>query len=420
MDQPTILDAVLAFLLAGVVSFLLVPLTRPLAERLGAIDLPNPRGLHEVPTARLGGLAILAGVLLAGVIWLPWDGESRAILVGAIAITLVGAVDDVVELNAAAKLLGQIVAVTIPVAAGVKVENFTFPFFGGLFPGSVDLVNLPLIGQIDLGDVGTVLGIVAVINVINLADGVDGLAAGVCAISAITLAVIALSLDRNAAGVLAAITAGASLGFLRRGFPPASIFMGDTGSNLLGYLLGAVAVQGALKTNAVVALFLPLIILAVPILDTGFVVAKRLKYRQPIYKADRWHFHHRMANIGFSQRRTIAYLYGWTLVLALLALALRFIPYSDDHGHFDAAWTAVVILCGVFAIAASVYVIDVLEILKLRRMRLRQLVGVRREAGRPVPGEEQVDLGVAQELETGSFPAVDPETGEFESLGPRS
>src|SRR4029079_6493970 len=173
----------------------------------------------------------------------------------------------------------------------------------------------------------------------------------------ITLATIALSLDRTAAGVLAALTAGAALGYLRWGFPPASTFMGDTGSNLLGYLLGAVAVQGALKTNAVIALFLPLIILAVPILDTGFVVAKRLKYRQPIYKADRWHFHHRMANIGFSQRRTIAYLYGWTLVLALLALALRFVPYSDDHGHFNAAWTAVVILCGVFAIAASVYVI---------------------------------------------------------------
>src|SRR3954452_21711135 len=383
MDQPTILDAVLAFLLAGVVSFLLVPLTRPLAARLGAIDLPNPRGLHEVPTARLGGLAILAGVLLAGVIWLPWDGESRAILVGAIAITLVGAVDDVAELNAAAKLLGQIVAVTIPVAAGVKVENFTFPFFGGLFPGSVDLVNLPLIGQIDLGDVGTVLGIVAVINVINLADGVDGLAAGVCAISAITLAVIALSLDRNAAGVLAAITAGASLGFLRRGFPPASIFMGDTGSNLLGYLLGAVAVQGALKTNAVVTLFLPLIILAVPILDTTFVIAKRLKHGQAVYRADRWHFHHRMANIGFSQRRTLAYLYGWTLVMAALALALRFVPYSDDHGHFDFAWSAVILVFGLLAFAASVYLVYVLEILKLRRFRGRQLRGLRRERGQP-------------------------------------
>ena len=123
MDQPTILDAVLSFLLAGTVSFLLVPLTKPLAERLGAIDMPNPRGLHQVPTPRLGGLAILAGVLLAGVIWMPGDGESRAILAGAVVITAVGALDDVVELNAAWKLLGQTVAVTIPVAAGVKVED---------------------------------------------------------------------------------------------------------------------------------------------------------------------------------------------------------------------------------------------------------------------------------------------------------
>ena len=181
----------------------------------------------------------------------------------------------------------------------------------------------------------TILGIVAVINVINLIDGVDGLAAGVCVISAATMAVIALSLDRPGAGVLAALTAGGALGFLRHGFPPASSFMGDTGSNLLGYLLGAIAVQGALKTNAVVALFFPLVVLAVPILDTGFVIAKRIKYRQPIYRADRWHFHHRMANIGFSQRRTLAYLYGWALVMAGLALALRFVPYSDDHGHFD-------------------------------------------------------------------------------------
>ena len=106
-----------------------------------------------------------------------------------------------------------------------------------------------------------------------------------------------------------------------------------------------------------------------PILDTGFVVAKRLKYRQPIYQADRWHFHHRMANIGFSQRRTLAYLYGWTLVMAALALALRFVPYSDNHGHFDAFWTAVMVACGLVALAASVYLIYVLEILKLRRGR---------------------------------------------------
>ena len=175
--------------------------------------------------------------------------------------------------------------------------------------------------------------------------------------------------------MLAALTAGGALGFLRHGFPPASSFMGDTGSNLLGYLLATASVQGALKTNAVVALFLPLVVLAVPILDTGFVVAKRLKYRQPIYQADTWHFHHRMANIGFSQRRTLAYLYGWTLALAALALALRFVPYSDNHGHFDALWTAVIVAFGLLALATSVYLIYVLEILKLRRGRLNPETG---------------------------------------------
>ena len=197
------------------------------------------------------------------------------------------------------------------------------------------------------------------------------------------MAVIALSLDRPGAGVLAALTAGGALGFLRHGFPPASSFMGDTGSNLLGYLLGAIAVQGALKTNAVVALFFPLVVLAVPILDTGFVIAKRIKYRQPIYRADRWHFHHRMANIGFSQRRTLAYLYGWALVMAGLALALRFVPYSDDHGNFDPFWTAVIAVCLVAALAASFYLVITLEILKLRTTRFRELFGTPgRGAGR--------------------------------------
>ena len=409
------LDALLAFLLAGVVALALVPLTDRLARRVGAIDTPGDRSLHEAPTPRLGGLAILAGVLVAGLVFLPWDGETRAILGGALLIAAVGFLDDVVELNAAAKLLGQTVAVVVPVAAGVEVTSFTFPFLGALDPGSVELVSLGGT-SIDLGAVGTVIGIVAAINVFNLIDGVDGLAAGVCTISALALAAIALSLDRNAAGVLAALTAGASLGFLRHGFPPARTFMRDTGSNLLGYLLGVVAVQGALKTNAVIALFLPLIILTVPILDTGFVVAKRLKYRRPIYRADRWHFHHRMANIGFSQRRTLAYLYGWTLVMAGLALALRFVPYSDDHGHFDAFWTAVMVACGLLALAASVYLVDVLEILKLRRVRLRQVAGVRRHAHAPPPAAGEVDRAVEEELETGTFPAIDLETGEFGAL----
>ena len=238
-------------------------------------------------------------------------------------------------------------------------------------------------GDIDLGEVLTVLGIVAIVNIINLSDGVDGLAAGVCLISAAALAAIALSLDRYAAGVLAAITAGGALGFLRHGFPPASSFMGDTGSNLLGYLLGCIAIQGALKTNAVVALFLPLIVLAVPLFDTGFVVAKRLKYRRPIYEADRWHLHHRMANLGFSQRKTLAYLYAWALIMAGLALALRFVPYSDDRGNFDPLWTIVIVACLVVALAASVYLVYVLEILKLQG---RALAAARERPRRRAPG----------------------------------
>jgi UDP-GlcNAc:undecaprenyl-phosphate/decaprenyl-phosphate GlcNAc-1-phosphate transferase len=355
-------EAVLAFLAAAAVAWLLVPYAERLAFRIGAIDPPKERGLHDRPMPRLSGLAIFAGVEIAGWIWLPSDGESRAILLGAAAIAAVGVVDDVRGLPALPKLLGQTGAALIPVIGGVSPTDLTLPFVGGFHLG---WVAYPL----------TVLGIVAVINVINFIDGVDGLAAGVCTIAAIALAIIALSLERNAAGVLAALTAGGALGFLRHGFPPASSFMGDTGSNLLGYLLATASVQGELKTNAVVALILPLVVLAVPILDTGFVVAKRLKYRQPIYQADSWHFHHRMANIGFSQRRTLAYLYGWTLVMAGLALALRFVPYSDNHGHFNALWTAVMLGCGLVAVASSVYLVYVLEILKLRRGRLNVETG---------------------------------------------
>lgn len=396
-------DAVLAFALAASVAWLLVPPAESLARRIGAIDQPTERGLHDKPTPKLGGLAILAAVLAAGLIWLPLYSQTFAILGGAIVIAAFGVLDDLYELPALPKLAGQVLGTLIPVVFGdVVVDVTTLPFIGGV---SLGWVAYPI----------TVIGIVAVINVVNLIDGVDGLAAGVCAISGTSLALIAISLGRYEAGVLAALTAGASLGFLRHGFPPASSFMGDTGSNLLGYLLATVAVLGSLKTNAALALALPLVVLAVPILDTGFVVAKRLKYRRPIYQADRWHFHHRMANIGFSQRRTLAYLYGWTLILAGLALALRFIPYSDDRGNFDLGWTIVMVVLVAIALAASVYVIMVLEILKLRRVRLRQ-VGGRRSGART----KAVDQGVVEELETGRFQTRDPKTGRTSRLDPKT
>jgi UDP-GlcNAc:undecaprenyl-phosphate GlcNAc-1-phosphate transferase len=383
-----------AFGLALVVVWVTTPVAGRIAWRVGAIDRPKDRGLHQFPTARFGGLALLVGVLAAGLVFLPNDHETHAILAGAVVIAVVGAADDLLELSADVKIVGQILAAVIPVASGVRVDNFTLPFMG----------------HVDLGWAAypaTVLFLVALMNVVNFIDGVDGLAAGVCTIAAITFAVIALSLDRNAAGILAMLTAGGALGYLRHGFHPASIFLGDSGSNLLGYLLGAVAVQGALKTNAVVALLFPLVILAVPILDSSFVLAKRIKYGKPVYKADNWHFHHRFAAIGFSQRRTVLYLYLWTVSLAALALALRFVPYSDRHGHFHTGWTLVMIGFGVVAVAASVYLVIVLEILKFRRLREVQLRRQAETGDIPALSESEIEAEIAREVETGEFETVD-------------
>jgi UDP-GlcNAc:undecaprenyl-phosphate GlcNAc-1-phosphate transferase len=275
-------------------------------------------------------------------------------------------------------------------------------------------VTIPFAGAVEFGDAGeplTVLGLVLIMNVVNLSDGVDGLAAGVVAIIALAFAVIAFDLGKDSAGVLAALTAGAALGFLVHNFHPASVFMGDAGSNLLGLLMGCVAVEGAVKTQAVVSLVIPLALLAVPFLDTTFVVLKRLKYRKPVYAADSEHFHHRLARIGFSQRRTVLFLYAWTLMLAGFALALRFVPYSDGRGHLETGGTIVMATLALLVAAASVYLVYVLEILKFKRL---DTIRLRRD--RPEASEEEIDADVEQRLETGEFEAVSAETGEFPAL----
>ncbi|MDP1850702.1 MAG: MraY family glycosyltransferase [Solirubrobacteraceae bacterium] len=396
---PTTWDAVAAAAVAALVVVCLTPISNRLARRIGAVDEPRARGLSERPMPRLGGVAIFAGVLVGALLFLPLDGRFGAIVAGAAVITIVGAVDDIFELSAPVKLAGQVVAALIPVLDGVQVESFT----------------LPLLGRVELGDSTgiplTVLGIVLIMNVVNFSDGIDGLAAGVCAIAAAAFVVISFDLERANAAVLSAIIAGAALGFLVYNFHPATVFMGDCGSNLLGLLLACVAVEGTLKTQSLIALVLPLVILAVPFLDTTFVVLKRLKYKRPVYQADREHFHHRMDRIGFSARRTVLYLYAWTLMLAGLAIALRFVPYSDNSGRLHAGWASVMALLGVMALIASVYLVYVLEILKFKRldaMRLRRI--------RPDATEEEIDADVALRMETGEFDAVRRETEEFERL----
>ena len=255
MAHPTELDALYAFLTAAAVTALVTPITRRLARRVGAIDEPRERGLSERPTPLLGGLAIFAGALAAVLIWLPagygkehhlWEG----VLLAAGVITLVGALDDRFELPPLVKLAGQVVAAVIVVHFGVAVKSITLPFAG--------VLALPNAGATNAGPLLTVVGLVTMMNVVNFSDGIDGLAAGVCTISAATFAIIAFDLGQNAAAVLAALTAGAALGFLFHNFHPASVFMGDSGSNLLGLMLGSIAVQGTLKTNALIALVGPL------------------------------------------------------------------------------------------------------------------------------------------------------------------
>jgi UDP-GlcNAc:undecaprenyl-phosphate GlcNAc-1-phosphate transferase len=368
---PSELDALYAFLVAAGVAALLTPLTMRFARRVGAIDQPRERGLSDRETPLLGGFAIFAGAAIAGTIWLRhipasvggqpvgwhWGGLVAAMAL----ITLVGALDDRFDFPPGLKLLGQIAAAVVAVAlGGVTIHYVTLPIFGHL--------NFP-----NAGPSLTAFGLVAMMNVVNFSDGVDGLAAGVCGIDAVAFAVIAFTLaaGQHFGGVLAALTAGAALGFLLHNFPPASSFMGDAGSNLLGLLMGAIAVEGDLKTSAVVTLALPLILLAVPFLDTTFVVLKRLKYRRRVYEADQEHFHHRMARIGFSVRRTVLFFYGWTLMLAGYAVALRFIHYSNGHGHLRAGGTILVVALGLLVIAASAYLVYVLEILKFNRRNRR-------------------------------------------------
>jgi UDP-GlcNAc:undecaprenyl-phosphate/decaprenyl-phosphate GlcNAc-1-phosphate transferase len=393
--------AVLSFLVATAVAAALTPLVARLARRVGAVDRPRERGLSRRDTPLLGGLAILAAVLVAGWFWLPpkiflphvphtppGPGgvvHMWAVIAGACIITIVGAIDDVWDLPPAAKLLGQVAAAVLAVEGGAVVTSVTVPFLGSLqFPNA--------------GGVLTVIWLVGLMNVVNFSDGVDGLAAGLCTIDGVAFAIIAFDLHVNGAPILAAITAGGALGFLFHNFYPASVFMGDAGANLLGYLLGVTAVVASLKTNALVALIVPLVILVIPFLDTGFVIAKRLKYRRKPWSADANHFHHRMARIGFSQRKTVGYLYAWSFLMAGLAVGLRIVSH---HHRNQAGWIAGLLVLAVICAAASVYLVYVLEIFKFKGLRTIEL----RRAD-PDTTEHEIDDQVAKDIETGEFERV--------------
>src|SRR3954452_2735604 len=346
------LQVVWGALVAFGVVVLLTPAVGGMARLLGAVDAPGGRRLNRRPVPRLGGLALFLGIFVPGLAFLPFSHETRGLLLGAAVAVTVGAIDDFRGLRWYEKLVGQLLAASIPVWFGIWVDRFTFPLLG--IHALPEWAGAPL----------TILWIVAIMNMVNFLDGLDGLAAGVAAIAGLTFAVIALSLGKPDAAIFAAIIFGACVGFLRHNFYPARIFMGDSGAMLLGFLLATISVQGLLKTAATVALLFPLLVLAVPIVDTTFVVLRRLRHGQKVFEGDQAHLHHRFLRRGFSQPRAAFTIWTWCISLAAAALATRFIPFRA-HGVWHLWPTVLAAAIGLFAVGFSVYVVYLLEIVKV-------------------------------------------------------
>ncbi|MBD0329409.1 MAG: undecaprenyl/decaprenyl-phosphate alpha-N-acetylglucosaminyl 1-phosphate transferase [Thermoleophilia bacterium] len=363
-------EVAVGFAAAVAIVLALTPLVARLAPRIGGVDdrRDRPR-VHERPVPRIGGVAIVVAIVLPAALLLGEEPRYLAILGSVLAVSALGLVDDIRGLRPRTKMLAVVLVALVPVVA---------------FDVRFERVTLPLIGDHELGWLSvpvSLLWIAALANLVNLIDGMDSLAAGIVAIAAGSFALLAASFGRLDSAVLAAIVCGAALAFLRHNYHPASVFMGDSGALALGFVLAALAIDGVLKTAATIALVAPLLVIAVPILDTSFVVAKRLKYRRPPWSADHNHFYHRFMRIGYSQRRTAAYLHAWAALLAAYAIVLRFVP-PRPGGDWDAGNAAVAGVGAVLVAATSVWMVYTLEILKARHLQalgLGRLVDEERE-----------------------------------------
>ena len=297
----------LAMAAALVASIILTPLVIKFAIRIGAVDRPNYRKVHASVMPRIGGLAIFGAFLIGYSILLPKDEHTTGILIGALIIIVVGFLDDMFEITAKAKLAGQLAAAIVVVA------------WGGL---QIEFVNLPFIGQFDFGYLSipiTIIWIIGITNAINLIDGLDGLAAGVSTIALIAIAVMAVIMGNVFVVATASILAASSLGFLFYNFHPAKIFMGDTGSLFLGFMISVLALLG-FKNVAVVALIIPVIILGIPISDTFFAIVRRIRMKQSITAPDKSHLHHCLLRSGFSHRQTVLIIYALAILFGVAAV----------------------------------------------------------------------------------------------------
>lgn len=313
-DYHLIIHVLIALAAALIISFALTPVVKSFAQKVGAVDVPrDARRMHKVPIPRLGGLAIFLGFIISVLAFADITYQLQGILLGAVIIVVLGALDDVTPLPAMLKFVVQIIASLIPIMHGVVISCISNP---NLFSSNpywhLGWLAIPV----------TILWIVAVTNAVNLIDGLDGLAIGVSSISSLTVLAIAMIVaEENVAVVMAALL-GACIGFMPYNMNPAKIFMGDTGSTFLGFVLACISIQGLFKFYAVISFVVPFLILGLPIFDTAFAFIRRIAHGQNPMSPDRSHVHHRLIDMGLNQKQAVAVLYVISAILGLAAVVL--------------------------------------------------------------------------------------------------
>ena len=331
-----------AFAVAAVLSYFFTPPVKNFAHKVGAIDVPkDARRMHKKPIPRLGGLAIYGGFLCSILIFGQLDETMLCVLLGAAIIVALGIFDDVLALGAKLKFVVQIVAAAIPVCIGdLQI---------GLFTNLNPLSDTPFVHLGILAVPATIIWIVGITNAVNLIDGLDGLAVGVSSIAAITMLAVALLTGNMPIAITMAALAGACIGFMPYNLNPAKIFMGDTGSTFLGYMLATVSIMGLFKFYAVISFAVPFLILGLPIFDTANAIIRRVAAGRSPMSPDRGHVHHKLIDMGFNQKQAVAILYAISATLGLTAVVLT------SSGEVKAIVLLLAVLAAILVGACIIY-----------------------------------------------------------------
>lgn len=343
MSEYIVIGTIIAaFAVAAVLSYFFTPPVKNFAHKVGAIDVPkDARRMHKKPIPRLGGLAIYGGFLCSILIFGQLDETMLCVLLGAAIIVALGIFDDVLALGAKLKFVVQIVAAAIPVCIGdLQI---------GLFTNLNPLSDTPFVHLGILAVPVTIIWIVGITNAVNLIDGLDGLAVGVSSIAAITMLAVALLTGNMPIAITMAALAGACIGFMPYNLNPAKIFMGDTGSTFLGYMLATVSIMGLFKFYAVISFAVPFLILGLPIFDTANAIIRRVAAGRSPMSPDRGHVHHKLIDMGFNQKQAVAILYAISATLGLTAVVLT------SSGEVKAIVLLLAVLAAILVGAGIIY-----------------------------------------------------------------